>query len=36
MTKAGWIFMVASWAVILLFFVFSLIRTLRRKDEKKE
>jgi hypothetical protein len=29
----GWIFMLASWAVILGLTVFSLIRTLREKDE---
>jgi hypothetical protein len=29
----GWIFMLASWAVILGLTVFSLIRTLREKDD---
>ncbi len=32
MTLAGWIFFVVSWLVILLLFLFSLIRTLRTKS----
>jgi hypothetical protein len=33
MTIAGWIFMSASWLVILGLFIFCLCRTLRSKDQ---
>lgn len=33
MTLGGWIFLGASWLLILGLFVFSLVRTLREKDE---
>jgi hypothetical protein len=33
MTLAGWIFLSASWLVILGLFTFSLFRTLRSKDQ---
>ena len=33
MTLAGWIFMIASWAVILGLFTFCLTRTLRPQDK---
>jgi hypothetical protein len=32
MTIAGWLFMSASWLVILTLFVFCMSRTLRPKD----
>jgi hypothetical protein len=31
MTTAGWIFMSASWGVLLAVFVYTLVRTLRPK-----
>jgi hypothetical protein len=31
MTLGGWIFMIASWAVILGLFGYSMVRTLRRR-----
>lgn len=34
MTIAGWLFMSASWFVILGLFTFCLYRTLRSKDKK--
>jgi hypothetical protein len=33
MTIAGWLFMSASWLVILGLFIFCLCRTLRSKDK---
>jgi ABC-type nickel/cobalt efflux system permease component RcnA len=35
MTLGGWIFMLASWGLILGLCVFSLVRTLRAKDNQK-
>jgi len=35
MTLGGWIFMGASWLLILGLSVFGLVRTLRGKDEGK-
>ncbi len=35
MTYAGWIFLIASWSVILLLLAFSLSRTLRSKNSGK-
>ena len=35
MTLGGWIFMGASWAVILGVFLYSLIRSLRQKDQSE-
>ena len=32
MTLGGWIFLGASWLVILGLFAYSLVRTLREKD----
>jgi hypothetical protein len=32
MTTAGWIFMGASWAVLLVAFIYTLVRTLRPKS----
>lgn len=34
MTIAGWLFMSASWLVILGLFIFCLYRTLHSKDKK--
>lgn len=36
MTLAGWIFMIASWTVILGLFTFCLFRTLRPKKDDSE
>jgi len=36
MTVGGWIFMVASWAVILALFAFSMARTLRTRGPADE
>ena len=36
MTLGGWIFMLVSWGVILGLCVFSLVRTLRAKDNRPE
>jgi hypothetical protein len=35
MTTGGWIFLAASWGLILGLFIFSLVRTLRAKDDKQ-
>jgi hypothetical protein len=32
MTIGGWVFMIASWAVILGVFAYAMIRTLRAKN----
>jgi hypothetical protein len=36
MTLAGWLFLSVSWLVILGLFTFSLIRTLRSKDDNSK
>jgi hypothetical protein len=33
MTIGGWIFMLASWAVILTLFAFAVLRTVRRREK---
>lgn len=33
MTLGGWIFLIVSWGAIILLFLFSLVRTLRTKDQ---
>ena len=32
MTLAGWFFLSVSWLAILLLFIYSMLRTLRRRD----
>lgn len=32
MTSGGWVFMIASWLVILALFGYSFVRSLREKD----
>jgi len=34
MTMGGWIFMLASWGVILVIFAYSMYRTLSGTDKK--
>jgi len=36
MTLGGWIFMGASWLLILGLFAYSLVRTLREKEEGRD
>jgi hypothetical protein len=33
MTIGGWVFMLASWAVILGLFAFAVLRTVRRREK---
>ena len=32
----GWVFLAVSWSAILLLFLFSMARTLRQKDKKRQ
>jgi hypothetical protein len=34
MTRDGWIFMLATWTLILGLFLFSVVRTLLEKDDE--
>ena len=36
MRLEGWIFLIASWGVILVLFVYSMIRTLRTNGRTKD
>jgi len=36
MRPEGWIFLCVSWFMILGLFVFSMMRTLRKKDESSQ
>lgn len=36
MRPEGWLFMVIGWSVILALFLFSMSRTLRTKDNRRE
>ncbi len=36
MRPSGWLFMAISWFVILVLFLFSMVRTLREKDKEKQ
>jgi preprotein translocase subunit YajC len=36
MRSEGWVFLAVSWSVILLLFLFSMVRTLRQKDKRRQ
>jgi Na+/melibiose symporter-like transporter len=36
MRPEGWLFMIISWSAILALFLFSMVRTLKEKDNKEQ